>query len=118
VNSAAVSGSSTFSAADKIFDSVSVVAVAVFLPFAFVQNTYLVEHFVPSHCSQCFAACQAYSAMWMFGQHQVSSDQDWGEKNLELRKKYLAAGFVAEASLGLLMTVLDYYLVEEVQVLF
>jgi hypothetical protein len=54
----------------------------------------------------------------MFGQHWVSSDQDWREKNLKLRKKYLAAGFVAEASLGLLMTVLDYYLVEEVQVLF
>lgn len=49
VNSAAVSGSSTFSAADTAFDSVTV--VVVFLPFAFVQHIYLVEHFVPSHCS-------------------------------------------------------------------
>lgn len=52
----------------------------------------------------------------MLGQRLTSSDQHWGEKDLEL--KYLAAEFVAETSRGLLMIVLDYCLVEEVQVLF
>ena len=74
MSSAAISGSSTFPAADKLTDSVLVVVVvavaaaaAAYLPFVFVQHTYLVEYPVPNHCSWCFAAFQTCSATWMSG---------------------------------------------------
>ena len=72
MSSAAISGSSTFPSADKLTDSVLVVVVvaaaaAAYLPFVFVQNTYLVEYPVPNHCSWCFATCQICSAAWMSG---------------------------------------------------
>jgi len=66
VSSAAISGSSTFFAADKLTDSV-LAAAAAYLPFVFVQHTYLVEYPVPNHCSWCFAAFQTCSATWMSG---------------------------------------------------
>lgn len=71
VNSAAISGSSTISAVDKLTDYVLVVAAAAaaaYLPFVFVQHTYPVEYLVLNHCSWYFEACQTDSAASMSGQ--------------------------------------------------
>jgi len=70
VNSAAISGSSTISAVDKLTDYVLVVVVAAaaaYLPFVFVQHTYLVEYLVLNHCSWYFVAGQTGSAASMSG---------------------------------------------------
>jgi len=58
VNSAAISASSAFAAGDTLIVVIAAVAVAVaaFLPFAFVDYTYLVKCLVPSHYSLCSVA--------------------------------------------------------------
>jgi len=56
VNSAAISASSAFAAGDKLIVVIAAVAVAAFLPFAFVQYTYLVKCLVLSHYSLCSVA--------------------------------------------------------------
>ena len=54
MNSAAISASSAFAAADKLI--AVIVAVAAFLPFASVQHKYLVKYLAPSHYSLCSVA--------------------------------------------------------------